>query len=131
MISSKTKIITGWVLTGLITLMMLLSAILKLTADAEALHLAAVFGFSASSYKLIGLIEVFSILLFIIPRTGILGALLLSAYLGGAIATHWQHQESPIVAVILQCLIWITATIRFPELTERIMAERNITKPTV
>lgn len=131
MISSRKKIITGWVLTGFIAVAIFLSAIMKLTENGEALKLAAVFGFSVGSYKFIGLIEVFSLFLFIIPRTGILGTLLLAAYLGGAIATHWQHQESPIVAIVLQCLVWITAMMRFPELSRRIIGEHTVTKSIV
>ncbi|MDB4920509.1 DoxX family protein [Mucilaginibacter sp.] len=119
--SPKTRKITGWILTGLIALAMILSAVLKLTGSPVALKLAAAVGFSASTYQLIGLIEVLSTVLFIVPRTGILGTLLLAAYLGGAIATHWQHQQPALPAVILECLVWITATIRFQELSKRIM----------
>jgi hypothetical protein len=119
--SPKTRKIAGWILTGFIALAMIFSAALKLTGSPVALKLAAGFGFSSGAYQLIGLIEVLSTVLFIVPRTGILGTLLLAAYLGGAIATHWQHQQSALPAVILECLVWITATIRFPELSKRIM----------
>ena len=119
--SPKTRKITGWILTGLIALAMIFSAALKLTESPVALQLAAAFGFSPGEYQLIGLIEVFSVLLFILPRTGILGTLLLAAYLGGAVATHWQHQQSALPPVILECLVWIAATVRFQELSKRIM----------
>ena len=46
------------------------------------------------SLKVFGTIEITSIILFIIPRTGILGALLLTAYLSGAIAIHLEHGPS-------------------------------------
>ncbi len=45
-------------------------------------------GFSASGIKLLGVLEVVCFILFVIPRTGVLGTLLLAAYMGDAIATH-------------------------------------------
>ncbi|MDF2431261.1 MAG: hypothetical protein JWP44_892 [Mucilaginibacter sp.] len=121
--STKTRKIAGWILTGLIALALIFSAALKLTASPAALKLAAAFGFSAGLYQTVGLIEVLSAVLFIVPRTGIVGTLLLAAYLGGAIATHWQHQQPGLPAVVLESLVWIAAILRFPELSKRIMGK--------
>jgi hypothetical protein len=75
--------------------------------------------------KLLGVVEIISVLLFIIPRTGILGTLLLAAYMGGAIATHLEHRLPLFLPIIIQCLVWITAAIRFPELSKRFTNNNN------
>lgn len=120
--SEKTKKILYWVLTGLVAFIFIGSAISKFTANADALKMAENFGLNASTYKMIGVVELISVTLFIIPRTGILGTLLLAAYMGGAIATHLEHGDSIIVQCIIQTLVWIVAVYRFPELKSRIVS---------
>jgi hypothetical protein len=124
--STKTRNIVGWVLTGLVGAVFLMSAFMKLSASPEAIKGAAAFGLSADTVKIIGMVEVLSLLLFIFPRTGVLGTLLLAAYLGGAIATHLEHQQSPAVPIVMQCLAWIAAVIRFPELSRRLMGKQPL-----
>jgi len=119
--SPKAKKITGWVITGLAALVFIMSAFMKFTASADSAKMAAAMGLSTDALKIIGVVELSSLVLFIIPRTGVLGALLLAAYLGGAIATHIEHQQPFYAPVIIECLIWIAAMLRFPELGKRIM----------
>jgi len=113
----KNKI--GWGLTGIVTLLMAASAIDKITGSEHALQMTASFGIPAATYRILGLIELGSVILFVIPRTGILGLLLLVSYLGGAIATHLQHQQGILFPAAIEALVWLTALIRFPELTVR------------
>ncbi len=119
--STKTKKIIGWVLSGLSGLMLLASAIDKIGSSEHALQTAFSFGLSAKSYVILGIIEAVSVVLFLFPRTGILGLLLLSSYLGGAIATHLQHGQDILFPAIFEATVWIAAVIRFPELTQRIL----------
>src|SRR5690554_255194 len=123
--SQKTIKITGWTLTIILGLVFTMSAFMKLTQNETALEQASSFGIDTTTYQFIGIIEIISLILFIIPRTGVLGAMLLVAYLGGAIATHLQHQQSIAMAVIFQTLLWITAFIRFPELKQRIFLTKK------
>ncbi len=123
--SEKTKKIIYWILTGLIAFVFVGSAIGKFTADAKALELAANFGIDSSSYKILGVIEIISIVLFIFPRTGILGTFLLIAYMGGAIATHLEHNEPILAPCIIQSFLWIVAFYRFPELSNRLTNKKN------
>lgn len=118
--STKTIRITGWVLTALLGLLFAFSAFMKLTANDATIAQAGGIGLDAGTYRLIGIVETISLILFVIPRTGVLGTLLLAAYMGGAIVTHLEHQQSIIAAVIIQALVWITATFRFPELRQRL-----------
>jgi hypothetical protein len=132
--TQKTRNITGWILTAILTLVFIGSASMKLTGGEAVVKGAAAMGLTASTLQLIAVTEIISILLFINPRTGLLGTLLLAAYLGGAIATHLEHQQPIFVPVIIQALVWITATIRFPELIRRLVGNKanvqdNITLP--
>ena len=124
--SLKTKKIIGWVLTVLLAMLFIFSAGTKLLGGADAVKGAALMDISANTVKLFGIIELLSVMLFIIPRTGVLGTLLLAAYIGGAIATHVEHQFPVVMPVIVECVIWITAALRFPELTSRLMS-KNVT----
>lgn len=120
--SQKTTKITGWVLNIILTLLFTMSIFMKLTQNETALAQASSFGIDATTYFFIGIIEIISLVLFLIPRTGIIGTLLLASYMGGAIVTHLQHQQPITMAVIIQMLLWITAFIRFPELKERLLS---------
>lgn len=118
--TTRTKNIIGWVLSGLTGLLLGGSAIDKIMQSGHAIQMGASFGLSGATYSLLGVIEIISVVLFLYSRTGILGTLLLSSYLGGAIATHLQHQQNIVFPIVFEALIWITAVIRFPELTRRI-----------
>lgn len=120
--SEKTKKILYWVLTGLVAFVFVGSAVGKFTANPDALKMAENFGLNASTYNILGVVELISVVLFIIPRTGVLGTLLLAAYMGGAIATHLEHGDSIVVQCVIQAFVWIVAVYRFPELKSRILS---------
>jgi hypothetical protein len=118
--NAKTKNIIGWILTGIIVVMMAASSLDKIRGSEHALEMTKSFGITPNTYSILGIIELFSVICFAFTRTGILGTLLLASYLGGAIATHLQHQQSILFPVIIEVLVWITATIRFRELSIRL-----------
>ena len=126
----KINKIAGWVLTILLGLLFALSAFMKLSQNEAAITQAASMGFDANTYRLIGVIELVALILFLIPRTGILGSLLLIAYMGGAIASHLQHQQSIIMAVAVQILVWIAFVLRYPTVLQQLFpaAQRLIKK---
>lgn len=119
--TAKTRKIFKWILAGAIGIIFLSSAINKLIGGTETLEMAQNVGLDATTYKILGVVELLSVLLFLIPRTGILGTLLLAAYMGGAIATHLEHGMPIIAPVAIQTFIWIVAVVRFPELSQRII----------
>jgi hypothetical protein len=123
--SQKTIKITGWVLTIILGFLFAMSAIMKLTLSPETASQAVEIGITPGTYRMIGIIEIVSLVLFVVPRTGVLGTLLLIAYMGGAIVTHLEHQQPVIMAVSIQILLWITAIIRFPELRRRLIPVEN------
>lgn len=123
--SQKTQKTIGWVLSIILGLLFVSSAFLKLTQNETALAQAASAGLSANTYRLIGVLEMVSLLLFLLPRTGLLGMLLLAAYMGGAIATHLQHGQPIAMAVGVQVMLWTAAVLRFPELRQRLLTPRQ------
>jgi len=119
--SEKTKQIIYWVLTGLVAFVFLGSAAGKLSANEETIKMAAGFGLDAKTYTILGIVELVCAILFIIPRTGIVGTLLLTAYMGGAIASHLEHGVSIVAPCIIQTFMLAVAFFRFPELRFKLL----------
>ena len=114
---SKPRRISAWILTTLITLFFVFSAIAKLLGAAQVIEAFTKWGLR-DRVILIGIGELVSALLFFIRRTNSLGVLLLSAYMGGAIVTHMQHAEPFYGQSVLLLLIWIAGYLRHPELLQ-------------
>lgn len=123
--SEKTKRIIYWVLTGLVAFVFLGSAAGKLSANEEALKMAAGFGLCAETYTMLGIVELVCVILFIIPRTGIVGTMLLAAYMGGAIASHLEHGVSIVAPCIVQTFMLAVAFYRFPELRTKLLHSKS------
>ncbi|MBP9054992.1 MAG: DoxX family protein [Saprospiraceae bacterium] len=96
-----------------------MSGIMKLMGGENAAEMAKGAG-GESNLLILGIIELCIVALWFIPRTGVVAALLSIAYMGGAIAVHFTQGQSVLVPVIIQIIIWITAVIRFPELSIRL-----------
>ncbi|SHN23727.1 DoxX family protein [Chitinophaga sp. CF418] len=110
----------GWVITILLALFFGLTSILKIIENEKIVAQTAAIGIDVGMIRILGLIEFFSIILFIVPRTGVVGTLLLIAYMGGVMATALQHQQPMAMFTVIQVLIWIAAVLRFPELGQRL-----------
>lgn len=120
MISEKMQKRVGWTMSVLLSIMFLLSAMMKVTGNQEALQHAVDMGFDAMAYQSLGYVELLAVALFLFPRTGVVGALLLMVYIGGAICAHLVSHQSLISVITFEVLLWITAAIRFPELRQRL-----------
>lgn len=128
--STKSVKTLGWVLSSILALLFLSSAFMKLTQAEAAIAQAASIGISPSVYFIIGVVEILAITFFIIPRTGVLGALMLIAYMGGAIVTHLLNQQSIAMALTVEVAVWIAAALRFPELVQRLFPSLNAVRNT-
>jgi uncharacterized membrane protein YphA (DoxX/SURF4 family) len=113
----RTPRLVAWVATVLIALVFITSAIAKLMAAQPVVALFVKWGLR-SHLLLIGVGELSSAVLFVIPRTHSLGLVLLTAYLGGAIATHMQNSEPYVFPATLLLAIWVTGYLRNPALFE-------------
>ena len=119
-IPGKIRLIIGWTLSGLLALLMVFSAILKLLGPQQVVEGFAKYGL-ADWRIIIGIGELVSIVLFLIPRTAVAGTLLLSSYMGGAIATQMEHGESILAPSIVLVVVWVAAGLRMPELYRGIL----------
>ena len=82
------RVRTGRVLSGVAVLFLAFDAAMKLLQVPMAVEGTIQLGYPASSLLVIGLIQVVCLAVYLVPRTAILGAVLWTGYLGGAIATH-------------------------------------------
>ena len=107
-ISNKTQL-AGRIITGLVTVFMIFDGVTKLLKVEPVLKAAAQLGFSVQTIVGIGTIALACTLFYLIPRTSILGAILLTGYLGGATAIQ-LHVGNPLFEtlfpVIFGVLVW-------------------------
>ena len=78
----------GRIASGLAAAFLLFDAAIKVLRLPLAIEATTQLGYPASSVFTIGVVELACILLYLIPRTSVLGAILLTGHLGGAVATH-------------------------------------------
>jgi len=109
---------TGIFLSALPVLMMLFSASLKLIQPPQVVdQFSGRFGYPASLLLPLGILEIFCVLLYAIPRTAVLGAILMTGYLGGAIATHVRILDSGFATgLVLGIFAWAGLFFRDPRL---------------
>jgi hypothetical protein len=100
----------GRVLTGIAVLFLAFDTGIKLAAVPQAVDGTAQLGFAPHHLLTIGLIELACLVLYLVPRTAPLGAVLWTGYLGGAIATHLRL-ENPLLThtlfpIYVAALLW-------------------------
>ena len=80
--------IAGYVLTTLVTLFLAFDTAVKVLRLEQAMKATTDLGYPAAAVFPIGIIELVCLTLYLLPQTAVLGAILLTGYLGGAVATH-------------------------------------------
>jgi hypothetical protein len=99
----------GWVVGGLPALFLLLDGVMKLLKPAPILEATEKLGYPASTILGMGIVLIVSDVLYLLPSTSVLGAILLTGYLGGATASHVRIGD-PMFAicfpVIFGVFIW-------------------------
>src|SRR6478609_6466785 len=85
---SKTKLWVSYAMSGLVILFMLMDSIMKFVKPKEVIEGTLALGFGEEHLPIIGTLGLTSTLLYAFPRTSILGAILLTGYFGGVVATH-------------------------------------------
>ena len=103
---SKKMIWAGRIMSALPVLMLLLSGVMKLVRPAAVVEGFVRLGYPESLTVGIGIVELACAALYVVPRTSVLGAILLTAYLGGATATHVRIGEPFFMPILLGVLVW-------------------------
>ena len=104
-----------WVGRGisvLVSLVFLMSAFMKLKGGAEVMQGMAHLGLPESLILPIAILEVSCVVIYLIPATSILGAILLTGYIGGAICTHLRVGDPFFIQIALGIFVWLGLYLR-------------------
>ena len=107
---SKTRLWAGRIMTGLPVLFLLFDTVIHFLKIAPVVEGFAQLGYPVSLAIEIGVIELVCLVLYVIPRTSVLGAILLTGYLGGAVASNLRvgnpFFSHVLFAVYVGILLW-------------------------
>jgi hypothetical protein len=92
------------------------SALMKFKGGPELAQGMAHLGLPESMVLPLAILELLCVVIYWIPQTAVLGAILLTGYLGGAIVTHWRLGEPVYVQIALGLLVWLGLYLREPRL---------------
>lgn len=112
---SKGVLYTAYVLQGLVVAMFLMGAINNLLETEMAVEGAIEMGYPKSAILYLGVVLLMGTVLYVIPKTTILGAALLTAWLGGAVATHVIHGDplvNTLFPVLFGIVVWFSIWLR-------------------
>ena len=109
---SKTSLWAGWIFSGLALLVFALTAMLGMLNPAAAAQASAHYGYPDGSMARIAIVELVCVVLYAIPRTSVLGAILLTGYLGGAISTHVRAGEPFYLPLGVGVIVWLGLFLR-------------------
>jgi len=114
----------GRIVSAVPVLILLISALMKFAKPAGFAEGMEQLGWPENLATTLGVIEIICTILYVIPRTAVIGAILLTGYLGGAIATHARIGDPAFVsAAVLGILLWAGLHLRDARL--RIMLARS------
>ncbi len=110
----KWMVWTGRVISALPVLMLVMSGVMKFNLPEDALKEMTKIGWEPKVLPALAIVELGAALLYIIPQTAVLGAILLTGYLGGAIATHVRIADysGMSIPIVLGILVWVGLYLR-------------------
>ena len=114
--NSKSTDIVGWVISSLCVALLCFSAYMKLSGNTMVVAGFAKAGYAKNAVIVIGVVEIICAVLYIVPKTSILGAILLAGYLGGAICHHVRSGEPFFIPAVLGNMVWLGIFLREPRL---------------
>ena len=115
----------GRVISVLASLMFLMSAAMKLKGGPELAEGMAHLGLPSSMVVPLAILELTCVVIYLIPMTSVLGAILLAGYIGGAICTHWRVGDPFIVQILLGIFVWLGLYLREDRLKALIPLRRG------
>lgn len=115
---SKKLLWGGRILGGLPALFLLVDGVMKLIKPDAVLEATVKLGYPESVITGLGIVLIACTVVYLIPRTSVLGAILLTGYLGGATANHVRHGDSLftiVFPIVFGVLIWGGLFLRDPQ----------------
>lgn len=116
---SKGTLWAARIVSGFAALFFLFDGAMKLVKPEFVVKETVRLGYRESTIVPLGVVLIVCTILYLIPRTAVLGAILLTAYLGGAVATHVRAGEpvfSIVFAIVFGVLVWLGLYLRNPTL---------------
>src|SRR5262245_15444186 len=107
--ASKKMFWIGWGLSALPALFLLVDGAMKLVKPEIVVKTTVELGYAETVILPLGVVLLVCTILYLIPRTAVLGAILLTGYLGGAVATHVRAGQGPfeiLFPVVVGALLW-------------------------
>ncbi|HEY0652012.1 MAG TPA: DoxX family protein [Chryseosolibacter sp.] len=125
---SKGKVWASRIMGGLVILFMLMDSVFKFIVNEEVIKGTTELGFSTHHLPILGTLGLISIVLYALPRTSVIGAILLTGYWGGAIATH-VRMDNPLFShvlfpVYLGILAWGAVFLKNEQLRKAILGNQ-------
>lgn len=103
---SRSAFITGWIISGLCIAFLLFDAIMKVIKEIHSIEGSVQLGWPEELIQSIGITLLISTILYSIPRTAVLGAILVTGYLGGATSIMVRAGQPLYFAVTFGVLVW-------------------------
>ena len=103
---SQKRIRAGRIVSGLIVLFLLFDSVVKVLRLPMAIEATTRLGYQESVLFGLGLVELVCTILYVVPATSILGAILLTGFLGGATATHVRIGDPFFFPIVIGVLVW-------------------------
>ena len=125
---SKAAIWGGYVMSALPSLLLVFSGVMKIAKPAPVVEGFQKLGYPENVSVPIGIVEILCVVIYAIPRTAVLGAILITGYLGGATATNVRVGESWIMCVVMGVVVWGGLYLRDPRLRALLPLRRRVTR---
>ncbi|MGE3805969.1 MAG: DoxX family protein [Gemmataceae bacterium] len=113
---SKKALWTGWILSILPAGLLLFSGVMKFIQPEGMDKELARMGWDIEQMAMLGSVELACTVLYLFPQTAVLGAILLTGYMGGAIATHVRIGDPIFMHIGIGVAIWLGVYLREPRL---------------
>jgi len=112
-VAASGKIVwVGRVISVLVSLLFAMSAFMKLKGGAEVMQGMAHLGLPESLIMPLAILEISCVVIYLIPATSVLGAILLTGYIGGAICTHLRVGDPFFIQIALGIFVWLGLYLR-------------------
>ncbi|MEQ1904005.1 MAG: DoxX family protein [Pirellulaceae bacterium] len=129
--TTKTQHMIGWIITSLVGLFMIgASGIPKFLDFPGKDEMMAKLGLSLELLPKLGVLEIAVTLIYLIPRTSFLGAILMTGYLGGAIITHLRVGDPWYFPIVFGVLAWVGLALRRPVIFQLAIGESTTPRAT-
>ena len=106
----------GRVLSGLVGAFFVFGAVMKLKGGPEVAEGMAHLGLPDAMIQPLAILELSCAVIYLIPMTSVIGAILLAGYMGGAICVHWRVGDDVYTQVALGVVVWLGLWLREPRL---------------